>query len=355
MIRKMLKKAFYKFLSTLTIKQSRGVWQYIMTMLNTKGEGYLTYHSRPKFSKDISTWSDILKKMPRFAIVIQGPIDKENDFTLETVRIYKKHFKNAIIILSTWENENKEYLVNFEKEEIFILLNKLPEYVGEKNINLQIVSSFTGMQKARELKAEYAMKTRTDQRIYSLSVYEFLYNMIKAFPLKYKNEQKERLVGISINTFKYRLYNVSDMGMFGNIDDMLLYWGVELDNRGPESFPPYVPCRTLLELAKLRVAESYLETEFFKKINRNFDFTLKDSWKAYAEHFIIVDKESLDLFWKKYGNKEYRWLAYVPKAYQELSFKEWFNLYSNISNKEKIPENVLDIDFYDTIKPDAFS
>ena len=52
----------------------------------------LTYHERPLYSEDVNTWSDKLRQDPKCAIVLQGPIITEHDFTLNTLRIYKKHF-----------------------------------------------------------------------------------------------------------------------------------------------------------------------------------------------------------------------------------------------------------------------
>ena len=57
----------------------------------------LTIHKRPLLSDSVNTWSDKLQYYPKFSIVIQGPLVTEQDFTLNTVRIYKKHFKNCQI------------------------------------------------------------------------------------------------------------------------------------------------------------------------------------------------------------------------------------------------------------------
>ena len=45
-----------------------------------------------------------------FAIVLQGPICEEHQFTIETVEYYNKIYHNAIIIISTWEDESPEYI-----------------------------------------------------------------------------------------------------------------------------------------------------------------------------------------------------------------------------------------------------
>lgn len=192
---------------------------------------FATYHSRPMNSSSVGTQSDKVANQKQLAIVIQGPITRENDFTLETVKIYKKHFSDAIIILSTWEDALPVIIKQFEKLGIPVLLNKKPDYAGISNINFQIVSSRNGIRKARELGAEYALKLRTDQRIYAPNVADYLYNITEVFPVREGYSQKKRIVGMSLNTFKYRMYGLSDMLIYGHIDDMMLYWDVSLDQR----------------------------------------------------------------------------------------------------------------------------
>lgn len=306
---------------------------------------FLTSHERPIYSNDYQLASDSLKKSPRLAIVIQGGILKDNDFTLETIKMYAKTFQNTKIILSTWDDEDSKYLQKFEDLEITVVLSKKPDYFGIGNINLQIESSKNGLKKAKEMGFEYAIKTRTDQRIYAPNVKEFLFNIIEAFPLAQNIKiQKSRLVALSLNTFKYRLYGVSDMFLFGDIDDMLLYWDVDYDGRLFEEIDEQSR-KNIKEYCLCRLAEVYFSTEFLKKIGREIDFTLKDSWTVYANHFCVIDKESLDLYWPKYNNLEYRWLKYEPSMFEELTFREWFNLYTGLDNKQDCDDEILNREY----------
>jgi len=303
---------------------------------------FATYHLRPMSSSSVGTQSDKVANQKKLAIIIQGPIIKENDFTLETVKIYKKHFSDALIILSTWEDEDSAIVKQFEELGITILLNEKPDYTGTSNINLQIVSSRNGMRKARELGAEYALKTRTDQRIYAPNVADYLYNITEVFPVREGYSQKKRIVGMSLNTFKYRMYGLSDMLIYGHIDDMMLYWDVSLDQRVFTAEDAEESGSTLRKFAMWRVCEVYLTTEFLIKVGRTLGWSLKDSWEAFADHFCIVDKEQLDIFWAKPPRLEYKWLSYTGLVkFQEITFREWLNIYSNLAHKE-ISETVLD-------------
>src|SRR6185503_18530873 len=116
-------------------------------------------------------------------------------------------------------------------EGAMVVLSDKPEYAGYSNINNQIKSSIAGIFKAKELGVKYVMKTRTDQRIYGLNVVDYFINLIRIFPLKNINVQKERLIVPSLNTYLFRIYGISDMTMFGDIDDMILYWNADYDDR----------------------------------------------------------------------------------------------------------------------------
>jgi len=97
-------------------------FRFIFNIIKKSKTNFVTYHSWPKHAEDIGIWSDQLVHSPRIAIVLQGPLKKEDDFTLETIKLYKKSFNEAIIILSTWDDENKSYIEKIRNEGIEVLL-----------------------------------------------------------------------------------------------------------------------------------------------------------------------------------------------------------------------------------------
>ncbi len=324
---------------------------FISERIESLRNSFITFHYRPKYAKDLNTWSDKLVITPKTAIILQGPIIKDNDFTLETIRIYKKIFPEAIIILSTWEDEDKNKIEKIKNEKIELILNKKPLNPGTKNINLQIISSRAGVAKAKTLKTEYALKTRTDQRLYGINSLDYLRNITTAFPPAAGNgRQNKRIVGVSLNSFKYRPYGLSDMTIFGQIDDMLLYWGANLDERKL----PLNLGSTTRDFSRARICEMYLATEFLKKIGHEPKMTITDSWDAFAKYFCVVDQISLDIFWYKYArHTEHKTLQYdAVRNSQSLNFREWLNLYANLNSKSDIPEKTLDTPFRSIIKQD---
>tara|TARA_R100000908_G_C3753608_1_gene147962 strand:- start:1554 stop:2411 length:858 start_codon:yes stop_codon:yes gene_type:complete len=90
-------------------------------------------------------------------IIVQGGLWP---FTNQTLYYYKSlPFVNNVI-LSTWEDEQYLDTIDWTGP---IVLSKKPKKNGVGNMNLQILSTHAGL---KESKAKYAMKTRTDWKVY---------------------------------------------------------------------------------------------------------------------------------------------------------------------------------------------
>ncbi len=316
--------------------------QQIIEHFEKDNNSFFTYHVRPMESIFIDAVCEPSEATKKLAIVLQGPLLTENNFTYETIMIYQKLFCGASLVLSTWEDEPLTVIRQFEDMGIPVVLNRKPAYAGVSNINMQITSSRSGILRAKELNAEYVLKTRTDQRMYAPNLTDFFYNLTETFPVHGNwPKQRKRIVGCSLNTFKYRMYGLSDMLSYGHIDDMLLYWDIGLDSRVFNELEQHQACTSLRNFALWRVCEVYLTTEFLMKVGHKLEWTLKDSWGAFADHFYIVDKEQLDLFWPKYNRLEYRWRNYPCKSQnEEMTNRDWVNIYAGL-NQMEVPEHVL--------------
>lgn len=335
-------KLFFGILSQLFGRKS--VLELCVETLGKSGD-FITYHFRPSRASRVRTKSDPFAGQKIFAIVMQGGIIYKDDFTLETLKIYKSHSPDAKLILSTWESESPVIIQEIRSLGVEVILNKKPAYSGIQNINLQIASSYRGVVAAQDSGAEYVLKTRTDQRIYAPNVVEFLINILEAFPLPGNfQRQKKRIIGCGLNTFKYRMYGLSDMFICGHIEDIKAYWSAPLDDRVLSDTQIQLSKTSLRQYASLHLCEIYLATEFLAKMGRNLKWTLRDSWEAFADHFCVIDKEQLDMYWPKYSHSEYRWLNYEDNLgmSEELSFREWLNVYSNLKAKD-VPEHILDL------------
>tara|TARA_B110000967_G_C18898615_1_gene572735 strand:- start:2065 stop:3057 length:993 start_codon:yes stop_codon:yes gene_type:complete len=303
-----------------------------------RGEKYLSYSfykNTQKSFRNPECFSVAVNK--KLAIVMQGPYLAEENFTLESLSRYRKNFPESVIILSTWSIPECDH-VFLKQIGVQIILNNKPLYVGFANVNLQIVTTKSGMLLARKLGADYALKTRTDQRIHHPNFYAYLTSMLEVFPLfSRKYSQHSRLVACSLNTFKLRLYGVSDMFLFGHIEDMIRYWDLPLDERIPDGSESY---KTWRLLSNAKVSEGYFCTQYLQSIKRDIKYTLDSSLRAISEHFIIIDQHAIGLFWNKYTYDENR---YDNGFYNsQLTFNDWLILHSG---KGKINFNEAMLDF----------
>lgn len=301
-------------------------------------DNFFTFHSRPKYVNDMYSQfneSDCLESN-KIAIVIQGPLMLENSFTLETIKLYLRYFSNHKLILSTWVDSDAAAVKIIKDLGVEIILNEKPLNGGIANINYQIISTSRGIMRAQDLGYEYVLKTRTDQRVYAKEVINFCYAAIKQFPLLKKFDQNERIISFSMNTFKYRPYSVSDMINFGNIDDMYKYWCLPLDTRSNKDL---LESDTLLGWSKQKLAEVYFVSSFLNNINRDIKWTLRDSWDVMKENFCILNIGDIDLYWHKYGNKEFRHRNYNSDHNKEFNFSDWLSFQNKFP--DNIPENII--------------
>jgi len=303
---------------------------------------WLTYHARPKRADDCGIASDVVPSLPSLAVVMQGPVVKRDDFTLDTMRLYTRLFPGARLVLSTWKSEDAASLDRFRAAGVDVITSDPPATPGQQNFNYQLVSSQAGLAHAASAGVDYAIKTRTDQRMYGVNIHAMLMSMLRAFPLVAAGKQRERLIGASTGTFACRLYGMTDMFLFGQIDDMLLYWGAPLcETRVPEVKGP----RTWRETSRDCVCEVYLATEFLKATGHEPKWTLEDSWRAFAARFAIVDGEDLDLYWPKYERfREFRRRSYSGERMDRwLTFQEWLMMYTGQAFEGGVPEHLLDV------------
>ena len=296
---------------------------------NTKNN-YLTYHLRPKKAEDFNLESTC-KIDEKIAIIIQGPIQEKFDFLKNTLEIYKKIFKNSIIIISTWKSEDIEKINTLKDENIYILFNDEPEK-SQSNIDHQIFSTNIALKFAMNHNAKYSIKTRADVRINKSNLETFFISLIKTFPVKSNSLIKSRIVVPSLITFKFRIFSLSDIVMFGETDDLLQYFDLELFRDGLKKFD--LNEKKLLKNETPVVAEIFLCARFMNKLDNSINWNLESWWDSLKNYFCIIDNSSLDLFWHKYDwNYEYRYIrTYSDKFARAIDFQDWLSLYNNSEN-----------------------
>ena len=313
------------------VKKENGI------LLDLTKNNYLTFHLRPKNSEDFYLESTN-KNKEKFAIIIQGPIGKKFSFLKDTINIYKKIFKNTVIIISTWKSENINLINSLKEENVFILFSEEPDK-SLYNVDHQIISTNVALKLAREKGALYSIKTRTDTRLYKNNLENFLIALFKTFPVKENNIIKSRIIVPSLVTFKFRIYSLSDIVMIGNTDDLLEYF--DLCSFEESIKKMQISKNNLLKNETPVVAEIFLCARLLMKINKDLKWNLDDWWSSLKNYFCIIDNSSLDLLWHKYDwQYEYRYLRTYSNSFSRaVDFQDWLSLYQNLNNEWNLASN----------------
>jgi len=299
-------------------------------LIDLTKDNYLTYHLRPKKSENFHLESTC-QIDEKFSIIIQGSIQDKFFFLKNTLEIYKKIFPGSLIIISTWENENINLINSLKNENIFVLFNKEPKK-SLSNIDHQIYSTNSALKFAKEKGAKYSIKTRADIRINKNNLEAFLVSLIKTFPTKKNDYIKSRIIVPSLITFKYRIFSLSDIVMFGETEDLIKYFDKETFLEGLKRFD--LNENNLLKNETPVIAEIFLCSRFVNQLEGQISWKLNNWWDALKNYFCIIDNSSLDLFWYKYDwEYEYRYLrTYSGKFARAIDFQDWLALYNGLNN-----------------------
>lgn len=182
-----------------------------------------------------------------------------------------------------------------------------------------------------ELGAQYALKTRTDQRMYNPTIFESMTNALTYFPAGPQSHQHKRLLFAS-GGHLFRPYLLPDMFVFGETKDMLQYWDTPL----VEEDAPIPGNDTIFR------PELYLGSTYLAKKGWPLQWTTEQMWDIYQECFVFFDWNEIDLYWYKYHRfseyDERKRYSNHSSAKDLMGFMQWFNVMSNRGNK-KIPES----------------
>lgn len=271
------------------------------------------------------------------AIILQGPVDTKYNFTLETVRLYKKIFPDSIIILSTWDSTSGQLIEEFKREGCEVVINKSFSPSGFCNLNYQLCTSLSGLEKARELGAKYCIKNRSDLRIYKEFGFEFMKSLLEMMPLKLKENDKVSQRGriISLNGLSGQLffpYWLQDYLYFGFTEDLINLFDIDYDTRIESG----LKAKNGKEFCELVPPEIYITKQYLSKYMK-LDDNVESYWDAVRRYFIILDFGDLNVIWKdKYGLYpqdavmcEYPAGVIIKDPYRNFTFSNFINVYQN--------------------------
>jgi hypothetical protein len=326
-------KFFFSMITRLLpLNMVRALFESSMEALHYRGPDFIT---RRTFARrgDMSPQHmlDPILPMPQelIGIILQGPLILQDDFTVETVKYYLSIQPQVRVIVSTWESENSKTLSLLKKLGAEVVVSQMPSVSGRSNVNRQSISTLEGLRKAKELGCYMVAKTRSDQRVNSLSALMSLPIYLEIFPISKHIISRKRLVALSFGTYKWTPFFLADQFMFGLTDDMIAYWEAPMDT---ETYhwrnEILMETATVHEYAK-RSPEYFLLMAYLEKSNIKSDYTVLDWWQVLAEYFIIVDRAWLDIYWPKYSPFEERpeLIHDNHKNFQSINHADWLNIY----------------------------
>ncbi len=276
-------------------------------------ENNISFVYRPKATNRISCAKLECKSENKVGVILQGPVMETDNFTLETVKLYKRTMPESIIILSTWNNTSDEIISKFKKLNIEIVLSNYPVHTGIGNINYQIFSTMQGIRRAKALGVTHVMKTRTDQRMSQTNLVEYLDALLDSFLIEgelYKKRQKERIIALqgSVGGNMFIPYFIPDFFFYGNIDDISTFFSYPLqivnETREERS-------KKIDELKRSTVWEYYYNTapeiqitlNYLTRIGfSNLSISCESWWEIVKNLFIFISYDDVRFFWPKYDN-----------------------------------------------------
>lgn len=271
-----------------------------------------------------------IKKNSNSSIIIQGPILKKNNFTLNTINLYIKNCRSKII-LSTWKNELTENETkDLKKRGVKIILNEPPIFAGPSNINFQLISTSEALKNSIKNNDEFCIKTRTDCRIY---LKKFDENLLR-FYFFFKKKNRLLKLGSTSLTRESRLFGISDILMFGPPKEMLKYFPKSSSKKEFNYFNDFLKKirsknKKLLSDSYKCIPENFICYNYIKKyINKKIKYDKKNYYNCLKNNFLIIDNSTIDLFWYKYNHQfEFRDKEYNNDVlYSYLSHLRWLKI-----------------------------
>lgn len=303
---------------------------------------FIRYRLIPKYSKSVMDDRLItVASNEKYGIIIQGQLIKKNDFTKETVRVYKKLFPMATIIISTWIGEDESLLNELREEGCIVILNTPPKPMGLCHVNYQIVSTLEGLKKAKELGLKYCLKNRSDLRLNYKYSLEYLTSLLDIFKVRGNDiPLKGRIISLNgIPGQMFFPYWIQDYVYFGFTEDLLNLFDIALDERNQHNSGighlGYGDIKNGKDFYNHISPEMYVAISFFRKFVDISSLSVKDSWRYIKDYFLIVNFEDLNVVWDKYNRLwmnrfmgEYDGEKTYKTPYMPFTFQNFVNLYS---------------------------
>jgi hypothetical protein len=301
--------------------------------------------------------------MKDLTILIQGPYFEYNQYNSnENIKILKKSFPDAEILISTWKNENKFKLdandkIIYNDDPGTIIDNCLGSITNGSNILRQITSVKNGL---NQINTKYTLKIRSDtyfksNKIIKLDLNKFIFNE------RYKIFE-ERIVISTIGSLNQKntkiLYNFSDWFNFGLTSDLKKIWNyAKVENEDINYFTKFKNKKKNIYGKNWDLKFTAEQFIFFKsisqfiedKIEHAQDYSKKkllSAEKYLINNLYLVDPDKVDFVFPKYDSRINKFLnkSNTNLRNNELIFlsyseNDWLNIYNKKCNNYKFSFN----------------
>lgn len=327
---------------TQKIGKTTMLWNILSHVYQQKSNNLCQYRLTPKYSEAF-TESKLKTNADgkELAIVIQGPVDKEFNFTIETVKIYKKLFPESHIIISSWKGMPLETEQVLEALGCYVILSDYPKPMGYFHLNYQVLSTMAGLKKAKELGAKYCIKNRSDLRINKPQSFEYFKSLLEVFPLKGDEIPLSGRI-ISLNGWRGQMFYpfwIQDYMYFGYTDDLINLFDIPKDDRDIPNSACFTSgenrIRNGKDFTRTLSPEMYITYHFVKKFINVDELTVRKSWDIIRKYFIIMNFEDLNIIWKKHNRfslneimMESDGKTMYADPYRIFTFSDFVNLYT---------------------------
>lgn len=263
----------------------------------------------------------------KLSVIISGPIlgtDEDTKYyTKETCKSVRDFFKNAEIILSTWEGED---IAGLDYD--VVVFSKDPGPNRTENINRQICSRLAGLKRASR---EYTLAIRSESVINSIDFTKYIdvYNQHSSSG-KYRFLKHRVIIPASYPACRGELFHMGDWYYFGYTKDLIDVWDIPyMDDALYNNYQDdllYNPHRYFI----VAFIQKYYPLKFLKLTDVN-----EENKKIYeavlAENFVITGFYEYGISSLKYplSGSFFNKLFHKEVGYTFNEWKELYNLYSN--------------------------
>lgn len=325
----------------LNKSSGRAVLNYVCDIAQKHTDNYFNFKTIPKFASSyLPSEIKCASSFEDFAIVIQGLLEKKDDFTYQTVLLYKAMYPGIKIIVSTWDYEDSDQIKRYRELGCEVILSKDIEVCGMGNVNYQICTTLAGIKRAKELNTRYVLKNRSDLRLCREKAILYLKNLLDIYPVTDATYgQKGRIITQAANPGQMFIpYWLQDFIYFGYTDDLLELFDIPYSNEQIHSTPEYLNKNfqvvTGETLKNEGTPELYIVKSYLKK-KGCVDDTVKHFWQLIQSIFLVVDQEAIGSFWVKYNIRdlsqyycEYNGKNNFEDAWRHISHEDFVNIYT---------------------------